>query len=378
MTGIDARTVFLLAGVLSGFMAVILYSLKRSYPPAIQGLGEWSVALSLVSVGGLLAFGLGTLPDILSINLPRLLLPSGLLLAYIGAQRFFGITPRYGWWIVAIAVVVLLQLWFTFVRPSFNARLFLATSLGTCMFAAFANLMRKHGLHSFGRALTMLVLTATGAITLMRLVTLLIWPGGNNILETSPQHTLYVIAFSFCIFPLAVGLILMATERLHGELSYLAAHDSLTGALTRRHLNASCTMELERSARHGHSLALLVMDLDHFKAINDRHGHQLGDRVLVGFVKKVSTLLRKPDQLGRFGGEEFVALLPETNLEEALVVAERVRQACAAPGPEVGCTVSIGVTTNSVAGDTVDTLFARADAAMYRAKSLGRNRVETA
>jgi len=378
MTGIDARTVFLLAGILSAFLAAIFYSLKRSYPPAILGLGEWSLALSLVAIGGMLGFGLGTLPDILAINLPRLLLPSGLLLAYIGTQRFFGIVPRYGWWIVAIAVVVLAQLWFTFVQPSFSARLFLAASLGTGLFAAFANLIRKQGLHSFGRSLTMLVLTATGTITLIRLVTMLAWPPGNSILDTSPQQTLYVIAFSFCILLLSVGLILIATERLHDELSYLAAHDSLTGALTRRHLNTTCSEELERSTRHGHSLALLVMDLDHFKAINDLHGHQLGDRVLVGFVKKVSALLRKPDQLGRFGGEEFVALLPETNLDEALVVAERIRQACALPGTEVGCTVSIGVTVNKPSGDTVDTLFARADAAMYRAKSLGRNRVETA
>ncbi|MBI2747868.1 MAG: diguanylate cyclase [Burkholderiales bacterium] len=92
----------------------------------------------------------------------------------------------------------------------------------------------------------------------------------------------------------------------------------LAGALTRRHLNTTCAAELERSARHDHSLALLVMDLGHFKAVNDRHGHQLGDRVLVGYVKKVSTLL------------------PETSLDEVVLVA----------------------------GDTVDTLFARADTAM--------------
>jgi diguanylate cyclase (GGDEF)-like protein len=186
-----------------------------------------------------------------------------------------------------------------------------------------------------------------------------------------------VVTFAFCIFPLGVGLILMATERLTDEMRYLASHDSLTGALNRRHMNAAMSAEIERCTRHGRSMALLVMDLDHFKAINDQHGHQLGDQVLVSFVAKVSALMRQHDQLGRFGGEEFVALLPETELAAAVVVAERIRQTCAQLHPAVGCTVSIGVTVNSATGDTVDALFARADAAMYRAKSLGRNRVET-
>jgi diguanylate cyclase (GGDEF)-like protein len=125
-------------------------------------------------------------------------------------------------------------------------------------------------------------------------------------------------------------------------------------------------------------MALLIMDLDQFKAINDAHGHQRGDRVLIDFVAKANGLLRRADQMARFGGEEFVALLPETTLEEAQAVAERIRAASAQPGKEPACTVSIGVTTNHTTGDNVDSLIARADAAMYRAKAKGRNRVETA
>jgi diguanylate cyclase (GGDEF)-like protein len=121
-----------------------------------------------------------------------------------------------------------------------------------------------------------------------------------------------------------------------------------------------------------------MMDLDHFKAINDSYGHQTGDRVLVNFVAKVKTMLRQPDQLGRFGGEEFMALLPETSLEEAVLVAERIRAACALADSGPSCTVSIGITTHQQDTDTVDTLLARADAALYRAKTNGRNRVETA
>lgn len=378
MIRIDPRTVILLAGVMGAFMAAIMYALKRSYPPAIKGLGEWAVALVLISVGGVMGFGVGVLPDLLSISLPRLLFPSGLFLAYVGTQRFFGQTPRFAPWLALIAVVVLAQMWFTFVEPSFQARLLLSAALAACLLIAFTRLIHQQGLSTFARLLTVGVLLTLVATLLMRVVTSFLWPVGEGILDTSTHHLIYVTSFSFGVVLLSVSLVLLATERLHSEVAYLASHDSLTNALTRRHMNEVCAIELDRSLRHGHSMALLIMDLDHFKSVNDTYGHQRGDRVLVDFVAKVNGLLRRPDQLGRFGGEEFVALLPETSLDEALGVAERIRAACAASDQDPARTVSIGITTNHTAGDTVGSLIARADAAMYQAKAKGRNRVESA
>ena len=378
MISIDPRTVILLAGVMSGFMAVILFSLKRNYPPTIKGLGEWAVALVMVTVGAVLGFGVGQWPNFVSITIPRVLFPVGLFLTYVGTQRFFGVAPRIAPWLALIGVGTLVQMWFTFVTPNFPLRLLVANAMGACLFSAFALFLRKQGRLSFAKALTLAVLLAMLAVLVMRMVTAFVWPVGTDILDTSPQHLIYVTSFSFFIVLLSVSLVLMAAERLHDEVAYLASHDSLTNALTRRHMNEVCAIELDRSRRHGRSMALLVMDLDHFKAVNDAHGHQRGDQVLVDFVAKVNGLLRRPDQLARFGGEEFVALLPETSLEEALGVAERIREACAAPDAGSSCTVSIGVTTNHSAGDTVDTLIARADAAMYLAKARGRNRVEAA
>jgi diguanylate cyclase (GGDEF)-like protein len=306
------------------------------------------------------------------------LFPTGLFLGYVGAQRFFGQTPRYWPWLVLIAVAMAVQIWFTFGEPNFAARLRVSGALSVCLFAAFINLLRKQRMDSFAKILTMGVLLSMGAIVGMRLVTTLIWPVGMNIYDSSPHHMLYLSALSVFILLLSVSVVLMAAERMHTEMAYLASHDSLTNALTRRHMNEVCSIELDRSQRQGHSLALLIMDLDHFKDINDTHGHQRGDQVLVDFVRKVNVLLRRPDQLGRFGGEEFVVLLPETSLSEALSVAERIRAACAAPSAEPSCTVSIGVAANSQGNDTVDSMIARADAAVYRAKTKGRNRVETA
>jgi diguanylate cyclase (GGDEF)-like protein len=123
-------------------------------------------------------------------------------------------------------------------------------------------------------------------------------------------------------------------------------------------------------------MALLLIDLDHFKQVNDTYGHQGGDQALISFVNEVNAVLRQPDLLGRLGGEEFLVLLPETTREEAIAVAERIRETCARERPGPHCTTSIGVTTNLSDSDTMDTLLARADAAMYRAKHNGRNRVE--
>ena len=359
-------------------MALVMLSLKRSYPPSIKGWTEWGIALLLVAVGSTLAFGLGYLPDALAITLPRILFPTGWFLTYAGAQRFFGDTPRYLPWIALIVATVALQMWFTFVSPDYSARLRLSGALSACLFVAFISLVRRQGLNSFAKLLTMGVLVIMSAIVVARMVTALVWPVGAHIYDTTPQHLVYLSALSVFILLLSVSMVLLAAERLHTEVAYLASHDSLTNALTRRHMNDVCATELERSQRHDHSMALMIIDLDFFKAINDTHGHQIGDQVLIDFVATVNTLLRRPDQLGRFGGEEFLALLPQTSLEEALRVAERIRAACAQPGLKPPFTVSIGVTTNRRADDNVDALIARADAALYHAKARGRNRVEAA
>ncbi len=376
MNLIDPRTVILLGGVMSGLMSLVLYSLKRSYPASIKGLGHWSAALLLVFLGGLLVAGLGTLPDSIVIALSRLLVVSGLYLAYVGSQHFFGVTPRVAPWLSLIAAMTLVQLWFTVVQPSYHVRLVLANLLAANLFTVHAYLVLKQGSATLARVLTTGVLLVMAVIQVMRLVTSFIWPMGDNILDTSPLQLVYVTSFVFCILLLSIGLVLMATENLRAELEHLATHDSLTNALTRRHLNQALRRELARCRRHRRSMALLVMDLDHFKSINDTLGHQAGDQVLVDFVARVNALLRRPDLLARFGGEEFLALLPDTSPAEALLVAERIREACAQAGPGAPYTVSIGVTTNLNDNDTVDTLIARADAAMYRAKANGRNRVE--
>lgn len=165
------------------------------------------------------------------------------------------------------------------------------------------------------------------------------------------------------------------------RLARLAVTDDLTRAYNQRYLGPRMAEEIGRSARHGHALSLLMMDLDHFKQVNDVHGHAVGDQVLRGFVGRVNAEVRQSDVLVRRGGEEFLLLMPDTDVPEAVAVAERIRVHVARSpflmedGLEVPVTVSIGVAAFSLS-DTAETLEARADEALYVAKRSGRNRVE--
>lgn len=135
------------------------------------------------------------------------------------------------------------------------------------------------------------------------------------------------------------------SERLRAQFEYLAQRDDLTGILSRRAVLHAGSSEL-KNRRGGQPLSLLLMDIDHFKRINDQHGHLVGDRVLAHFAQIVGRALRHTDHLGRFGGEEFVVLLPQTGMEAALAMAERVRQAVeqqSAIAGQPACTASLGL-----------------------------------
>jgi len=169
--------------------------------------------------------------------------------------------------------------------------------------------------------------------------------------------------------------------RLNAELTHEASTDALTGCANRRHFLATLKAESQRCHRYGGTFTVLTLDLDHFKRINDRHGHPAGDLALRHFVKLVQSRLRAVDLLGRMGGEEFAVLLPRTDDQAALLVAQRICSTVAAtPVPAdsqvIALTVSIGAAQwRGSGGESLDELLVRADRALYQAKECGRNRV---
>jgi diguanylate cyclase (GGDEF)-like protein/PAS domain S-box-containing protein len=167
---------------------------------------------------------------------------------------------------------------------------------------------------------------------------------------------------------------------LEASLVKLSQEDALTGLFNRRTLMAALEEEVVRYQRYQHPLSLLMIDIDHFKRVNDQWGHPLGDAVLKTFAAACQSAMRDNDKVGRWGGEEFVVLLPETDRAEAEMAATRLRARIAAltidtrGGGMIRVTVSIGTTT-AHPGDTVETLLKRADDALYDAKAAGRDRV---
>ena len=160
------------------------------------------------------------------------------------------------------------------------------------------------------------------------------------------------------------------------RLEALLREDALTGLLNRRAILTQLAGMVSGARRHGRPLSIGILDLDAFKAINDEHGHHVGDDVLIASVRAMRAHLRAEDQLGRLGGEEFLMLLPDTASAAARSVAEKLRiEVAAAPAP-VPVTVSVGVAT--WARETPEELLRRADAALYRAKEAGRDRVMAA
>ena len=166
---------------------------------------------------------------------------------------------------------------------------------------------------------------------------------------------------------------------LEASLMKLSREDPLTGLYNRRTILDSLEEEIKRGQRYEHPLSFLMMDIDHFKKINDQWGHPAGDEVLKSFAAECRSLMRENDKMGRFGGEEFVMLLPETAQPDAALAAERVRNRTAEMDIKTKCgtaaipvTVSIGVTT-ATASDDVEAIIARADEALYVAKNQGRN-----
>lgn len=164
------------------------------------------------------------------------------------------------------------------------------------------------------------------------------------------------------------------------KLELLASTDPLTGAYNRRHFIEAGNNELLRSKRYKHPFTVLMLDIDHFKAVNDTHGHGIGDKALKETVRVIQENLRGEDTLGRLGGEEFAVLLPETATPSATLLAERIRRAISkivieAPTMPLTFTMSIGISEGVSDDHSIEDTLKRADARLYQAKEQGRNRV---
>ena len=375
---LDLRSLAVMAGLIGAVMGFVLLGLRRSFPAGIRGMRTWGPA-PLLCAASTLFYGLdGRLPALAIVLGGNALLLAGVACFYFGSQHFYGLRSTWRTWLaVGLAVLAGLAI-FLVAHPDYRIRVALFTGTLAAVVLAHVRLLWRKG-QGFAPRFTMTVLAIQAAVLFVRAVTTF-WldaPDTSRFAPSSAQ-TAYIAAFNFSVLLVCIGVLLMASERMRAEFEYLATHDGLTGTLTRRAALEACAVEWERWKRYGTPFSVLLLDVDHFKRINDQWGHQAGDKVLADFSSRTASNLRKPDRLGRYGGEEFLVLLPESSHAPALATAERLRHAAEqAPHTPLqpGCTVSVGVATAHAADSGVDALLARADAALYQAKHEGRNRV---
>ncbi|MCL4457847.1 MAG: diguanylate cyclase [Nitrospirae bacterium] len=206
----------------------------------------------------------------------------------------------------------------------------------------------------------------------------------ENLQNRLKTNTILIIVFAITTTTLLLSLIYFFTARLikrvsdaRHKIEKMATTDGLTGIFNRRHLMIRFEEEFKRAKRLKNDLSCIILDIDHFKSINDSYGHLVGDKVLRDIANHIARSIRTYDILGRYGGEEFLIILPETDFEEAKNLAERIRIAIKEkPIWNIEVTVSLGIASKSDKDESEDDIIKRADDGLYKAKNSGRDRVE--
>lgn len=378
---LDIRTLVLTyVGLTIGQAVVLVYlwSVQRSYPPA----KDWAVG-SLMFAIGLFLFALRTQASVVLTEIvSNLFLLPGLMLFNFGIVKATGRTPPMKSGLAFCLVAIAFIAWFVLVSPNYPARVVIhnLVFLTLYFYTAYVCLVAKtaKGNHTF-RIVGMLCI-ALALACFWRVV------GGVFGLTFSFSPTLprlFWVATSLVSFPMITVLLTLHTsQRLQEEIHAQARRDTLTEAFNRRAFTEFADKEWSRSVRNDYPLSMLTVDIDHFKNFNDQYGHQTGDAALVQVSRVAQSALRASDVWCRYGGEEFVALLPNTTLSQAMAIAERLRQSVerttivSARG-SLSVSVSIGVAERSSNHSSIEEVLAISDAALYKAKAAGRNRVSS-
>ena len=235
---------------------------------------------------------------------------------------------------------------------------------------------------------TIVILSIFAAFNVFRSVTILLLGPSQDPNAPNPYQLLSAIVFLGTALGIGFAVFWMASSQIRVTLEQMANTDPLTGVHNRRSFLADCEKEILRSSRSGLPFSLIMIDIDHFKPINDRFGHSMGDAVLRKVVETLCDEVRNIDIVGRWGGEEFVALLPEADTEAAFAVAQRLRsrvellnltrppsriESAISPNTPIRVTISLGIATYLGATDCIESLLKRCDRAVYKAKAAGRN-----
>jgi diguanylate cyclase (GGDEF)-like protein len=379
--GFDAGTLVTALVVVSVVLSALL-ALTWFQNRSVPAFGIWTLCFMLATAAAVIVGLREKFPGDVGLDIANALRLLAFGLAWQGARYFTG---RKGSWAVAVAPLVLWSAASALDLFGENIRLralFTAPLVAAYSFAIARELWRV-GWRRFGVAPLATVLMAFhGSVFVARFFVALLMPESAVAVDigiAAPLHPIGVLETLAAGVATAFLLLSVTKEAIGEEHRAAALRDPLTGASNRRGFEEEVERMLAHAARTNAWTALVLIDLDRFKGVNDSFGHPAGDRLLKALTEVIGCLIRKGDVVGRLGGDEFAVALNECRVDQALLLAERVRRAVASLKLDgaVSFTVSVGVASLHEAG-SLEELFREADAALYRAKARGGNRVEFA
>lgn len=379
---IDVNTLFLVTIYVEAILGLLLL-FAWVQNSAVYGVAWWGAA-HLLRAASITLFGLfGQIPDVFTIDLANAILLTSFAVTWTGARLFDG-RPVAPFGLVGGAA-----LWLFLSRVPMFESMTVRTLMAAGIIAGYtwmtaAEFWRNREEQLVSRLPAVFMLFAHGSLFLLRtpLIEMLPWSPTNQVFASV---WLTVLSSEALLFTISIAFILLAMAKERTALNHKTAAmvDPLTGIANRRGFLSESELVAKRQKENPQLAAVLLIDLDNFKSINDRFGHAVGDKVLKVFAETATNCVRPSDFVGRLGGEEFAAVLHNVGRERALVIAERIRTAFAdattvVDGIPVAATLSIGLVYSNDTKFDVPELLVQADQALYRAKQRGRNRLEIA
>lgn len=380
MLSLDVPTMLLMTAAASLTMAASLAAVR---PERREGIGLWALGLVMHTSTYVLYALRGVVPDWASVVLANTLLAGTLAMVLAAIHQFQG---RGLPWRRMVVPVLATAAVFAYFVDDYRARIVMASvvlplQLGMALWSLWRHRpgmpVRGVVLLAVGLVLEVLLLVARGMMAARRDIPV------EGLMQGNVMQSITFMAAFVVVILTSLGFILMAKDRSDADNRYFATHDVLTGLANRRSLLMALERDVARACRMHEPYAVMMVDVDHFKAVNDEHGHLAGDQVLCHVASLLRARLRAQDLVGRYGGEEFLILLPQTTPGGARELGESLRQAVEqspyrGDGREIRVTVSLGLCGGVLEpGDGWDRLIQAADQALYAAKIAGRNRVES-
>ncbi len=384
---LDIRTMIVMTALLAAIMALLL-CVASCFGNKMHGVRYWALAELSIGLGLGLAYFMIVPAGGLVVMLGSIFVVLGMCAQLAGIQAFIEVPVSRRLILTLFGLAVGSNAWFDLISPNVEARV-ISNSLVFAVINGLAARLLLVKVEHPARIAYWFTGGAFAAMALLFLVRALIimrMPEGTySLYSQASMNPASFFVGSVLQMVQVFGFILMVHFKVSADLQRLATRDSLTGIFNRRSLEEQFGRMRALHHRTGEALAIMMIDIDHFKQVNDRYGHLAGDHVLRGLARLIESDMREQDYLARYGGEEFCILMPATTEEEAVVVAERLRQSFAetplrpqSVEQSWFSTISIGVADSRLAGLEFSGIVAAADRALYEAKHSGRNRVVAA